>query len=437
MCKQDRFPRLVHGALLSLLLIATGCRGKVEEVVASDPAVVEQAAGLEVAAGDWPWWRGPSRSGIADGPAPPTVWSDGQHVLWQTEVPGRGHASPIVAGEAVYLATADEAKETMSLVACQRETGELLWQARLHEGPFMHTHGKNSQASATPACDGEQIYCVCMIKGGVWVTAVDTLGKIVWQQQAGPFTSRHGYGSSPTLYKSLVIVSGDSTAGGYLAALNRADGKLVWRKPRPSDSSFGTPVIAEVAGKTQLLMSGQDAITSYDPSNGETLWTCQGPAQTTANTIAWSGDRIVASGGYPENNVICLRADGAGDVTATHIQWQHEIKAYVPLPLILDGRVIVTQDSGIVTCYDLDTGDELWKQRMGGGFSASPVAVDDLVYLPNEAGEVFIFRAGDKYEEVARNRLTDGGFASPAIVQGRIYLRTDKHLYCIGESPAE
>lgn len=413
--------------VIAAIVICTGCRRSIEEISPDNLAAIKSAAPVTAAAGDWPWWRGPEMTGQAVGATPPTTWSDRSNVLWQTAVPGRGHASPCVFGDQVFIATADEADETQSLVCYNRSDGQMRWSTTVHRGGFMNMHGKNSQASATPACDGQRVLAVYMNGGGIWVDAVGLDGSILWQQEAGKFTSRHGYGSSPVLYRSLVIVAGDNTGGGFLAALDRETGKIVWRVPRRNEASFATPIVAETGGREQLLLSGQGLVVSYDPASGQELWRTTGSAKSTANTVAWNDEFVFATGGFPENHVLAIRADGSGEVV-----WQNKVKDYVPSPLLVGELLFVVTDDGIAYCFEAKTGKEVWKKRLGGDFSASPILAGDHVYVPNERGTVYVFKPTRQYELVAENTLSSGGFASPVVCGDTIFLRTAENLYCIG-----
>jgi outer membrane protein assembly factor BamB len=413
--------------IVSLGLAATGCGGKpVETIAARDAGAAESLPALEVSDDDWPWWRGPDGNNHARGSAPPTTWSETENVIWQAVVPGRGHASPCIWGDAVYLATADEEQETQSLLAYARDTGKLRWTCEVHRDGFMHAHQKNSQASPTPACDGERVFTAFLSQGGLWVTAVDRNGKVAWQTLAGPFSSQHGYGSSPVIYKSLVIVSGDNLGQGYLAAIHRESGQIAWRTGRDNGPNYGTPVLAHTGGRQQLLLSGQSKVRSYDPGNGKENWTSPGPAEITANTVAWNDELIYAGGGYPETAVMAIRADGS------EVVWQKDFKAYVPSPLAVGDRLFVVQDNGVARCMNAKTGEEIWTKRLGGDFTASPTLAGNLIFVPDEDGVMHVFKAADRYDPVATNRLGESAFASPVICGGRLYLRTGDRLYCIG-----
>lgn len=428
--------RWILACIAVMLLVACNEVPPVEEMLAAG----DRSDGLPpptAAQGDWPWWRGPTFDGKApEGPTPPLEWDETRHVLWKVPVPGRGHASPIVVGDLVVVATADEQDERQLLVAFDRQSGQTRWQTELHRGGLMPKHNKNSHASATPACDGKHLYTAMINDGALWVTATDLSGKIVWQKKAGNFVPRHGYGSSPVLYKSLVIVAGDNLGAGFLAALHRQTGETVWRVPRGGVASYATPIVAHVAGRPQLLLHGSHQTASYDPDTGKQLWRCDGPTEVCACTMAFDDELVYSSGGYPERHLLCIRADGSGDVTDSHLVWKVSTRSqvcYVPSPLLHEGRLYVVNDDGIAVCFDAKNGQVLWNQRLGGNFSASPTLFGDRIYVPNEQGKTFVYRTGDDFELLATNELSEGALASPTMVGGRIYLRTSGHLYCIGQ----
>jgi outer membrane protein assembly factor BamB len=390
---------------------------------------VNATAEIQVADEDWPWWRGFDQSNVAR-LAAPRKWSDSQNVIWKTEVPGRGHGTPIVQGQRVFLGTADEKTKTLSLLCFDRESGKQLWQSQLERTGLMHKSIKNSYASASAACDGHRVYYPWIAGDALWLAAVNLRGELLWKKEAAPFVSEHGYASSPCLYKSLVIVASDNLGPSFLTALDRKSGEIVWRVPRWTGGSYGTPVVATLAGRDQLLLSGQNSVVSYDPATGNVWWKCQGPGPSTIGTLAVRDDLAFATCGAPPMvaGVMAIRADDG------RVAWQADAMANVPSPLVVGDHLLVTEDRGTIVCFSAESGERIWKERLGGNFSASPVLAGDLVYLPNEAGRMFVFRVGAEFELVAEVDLDDGGFASPVIVGGRIYLRTNDHLYCIGDS---
>jgi outer membrane protein assembly factor BamB len=401
-----------------------------EEVSAK--ADYEKLPAIEVPPGDWPWWRGPGVDGKALEASIPTEWSTDVNVLWRADVPGEGHSSPVVWGDRIFLTTADMPQQLQQLLCFDRDTGNRLWSLTLHQGGFMNMHSKNSQASATAACDGERVFTAFINDGALWVSAVGFDGKLLWQNKAGDFRSEHGYGSSPTLYGSLVIVNGDNPGGGYLAALHRKTGEVIWRTARPKAGSYCTPIVATVAGKPQLLVSGHNMVASYNPEDGKQIWTCTGPANTTANTVGFDDLHVYASGGFPQKEIVCVRADGSGAVSSPHVRWRSSRGvSYEPSPLVHDGLVYFAS-SGVATCFDAATGEEVWKQRLGGEVTSSFVLAGDLLLIGNEKGMTTVLSAGRKTKILAKNNLDERIMATPAVTRDRLYLRTQSRLYCIG-----
>ena len=423
--------RLGNLLCIGLLFGVAGCGGSVGEIATTqNQQELKSAPAVKAAAGDWPWWRGPATNGHASGKTPPTHWSETKNVRWKSKVPGQGHATPSVWGNHVFVATADAQNETMSVFAFDRATGSELWNTPIHTAGFMHTHTTNSHASATPACDGEHVFVANMVDGGIWVTALNFAGEQQWQTKVGPFSSTHGFGSSPLIYKSWVIVAGDNRGGSFLAALKRDDGEIAWRKRRPNGASFCSPTMVTSGGRDQLLLSGHGRIHSYDPHTGELLWESEGPAKTTASTMVADGERVYAGGGYPQQKLMAIRADGSGEIA-----WEHPYKVYVPSPIVLGDSLLAIQDNGVARLFDAESGKQRWSKRLRGSFSASPIAAGGHVYLPNQAGTMFVFTAGKKFRQVAVNSLGDaGGMASPVICRGQLFIRTRSWLYCIEES---
>lgn len=403
-----------------------------------------EAVPLDPGPNDWPWWRGPTLNNhAAEGVDPPLRWSTEENVVWVSDVPGRGHGSPCIRGDRIFLPTAVDDDEMQLLLCYDRKTGEQLWQCELHRGEFMRMHRKNSQASATPMCDGRYVFIPMMNDEGIWLTAVDLEGNIAWQVEAGPYTSEHGYGGSPMPWKDWVLVAGDNEKTGFLAAVHRATGKIVYRITRPEEHNYGTPIAAEVAGRPQLVIPGPQKVFSYNPNNGELLWTCDGPTDRAANTPTIGRESVYVTAGYPKRKLMCIRADGNGDVTSTHVAWefQHRREAgYVPSLLLVAQRLYMANDEGLVFCFDAKTGDELWRHDFDTAFSASPVLADGRIYLLDEQGVTFVFEESDEFNLMAKNDLQDRGYATPVPLTadgpgtpGRLYLRTEHKLWCLGE----
>ena len=368
----------------------------------------------------------------------PLRWSPTEHVVWKAPVPGRGHATPCVFGDQIFIATADEERHIQFLLCYDRRTGQLLWQTEIHRDGFMRKHEKNSHASATPACDGEHVFLPLMNGDALWLTALDLQGNIKWQQEVGPFDHGNGYGSSPVLYESLVIVTSECKSESCLAAFECSTGNPAWRVERRKTDNFATPIVGQVAGRPQLLINGARSVSSYEPKTGKSLWHVRHSTEVAACTMAFEEDLVFASGRVPEKDLLCVRADGSGDVSDTHVEWRtNKLITYVPSPLVHEGRLYLVNDDGIARCLEAHTGEELWRQRLEGEFSASPLLAAGNIYATNEAGTTFVFGAGPEFELVARNDIGEECLASPVICGGRVFLRTSRHLYCLGntESP--
>jgi outer membrane protein assembly factor BamB len=392
------------------------------------------------AAPSWPAWRGPRGDARGAATGVPTEWSPTRNVVWRAPVPGRGHSSPVVCGEDVFVTTADQEALQQRVAAFDRRTGRPSWSTLLHEGGFMRSSARGSHASSTPACDGRRVYAAMANGGSLWLSAVGLEGRVAWQSKVGPFYSEHGYGSSVALHENLVIVSADNPSKGFLAAVDRDTGKTVWETPRTTTgykASYGSPIVGRVAGRTQLLVVGLGSVSGYDPEDGRLVWRAAGTADATVSSPAFSDQLVFASGGDPRNEVMAVRGDGQGDVSATHVAWRSRRGvAYVPSPVLVGSTLVVVTDEGIVNAFDAATGEVRWQARLEGDFLSSPVVADGHVFVTNDAGTTFVFDAGERFTLLARNDMGSGGKASPALDGGHILLRTDDALFCIGAAPA-
>ena len=391
-------------------------------------------------ANDWPGWRGPNRNGVASGAGRvPVSWSESENVAWKAAVPGRGHSSPTVVGKQVFLATADVKQQVQSVLAFNRSTGKQLWKTDLHQGGLpRRIHAKNTHGTCTVACDGERLFAAFYNNGAIHVSSLDLGGKQLWQKRIGDFAPRqyqYGYAASPTIYGETVIVAADYDGGGYLMALDRKTGEQVWRTDRPAKLSYSSPVVAHVAGRDQLLISGCDMVAAYNPKTGKELWSTAATTMATCGSMIWAGDLVFASGGYPKAETVCIRADGSAKIV-----WKNRQKCYEQSMLVHKGYLYAVTDRGIAYCWRASDGKEMWAERLGGKISASPVLVGDNIYQANESGMMFVFKANSQScEVVAKNQLGNEGFATASICGGQIFLRTahqqsgrrQETLYCI------
>lgn len=397
---------------------------------AADPITVGPA--------DWPWWRGPTRDGVA---APkqdvPLTWSDSKNVVWKTPIPGRGHGSPTVVGDQVFLATAETDRHTQSVLCLDRTTGKKLWQTDVHTGGLeKDKNQKSSLASSTIACDGHRLFVNFLNNGAVYTTALDREGKELWQVKVSDFVSHQGFGSSPTVVGPLVLVSADNKGGGAVVGLDRETGKTVWRVERPKLPNYTSPMLLTLDGKQQIILIGCDMVVGLDPLTGKTLWETKGATTECVTSTVTDGERIFTSGGYPRNHVAAVHV-GSGK-----IDWENTTRVYVPSMLFRDGYLYAVQDGGTATCWKSDTGKVMWSGRLGGTFYASPVRVGEHILATNERGRTYVFRASpDGLKIEAENQLGDEQMASPVVGGGRIYMRVattkggqrQEWVYCLGQ----
>ncbi len=423
---------------LILLSFAIAITSLSSTLTIADERLIANVASIDVSARDWPWWRGPTRDGVAaEGQKPPTRWSATESVLWKTPVPGRGHASPIVVGDQIFLPTADEAEQTQSVLCFDRNTGEQLWTTLVHEGGLSDKGNKrSSQASSTIACDGERLFVNFLNNDAVFTTALSREGDQLWQQKITDYVVHQGFGSSPLISGPLVIITADNKGGGAMTGLGRATGEPVWRHDRPDKPNYPSPILVSIDGHDRLIQTGCDLISCFNPLTGEKLWEAEGATTECVTSTVTDGKHVYTSGGYPKNHVSAVKIDGSGDVA-----WENSVRVYVPSMLINDGYLYATTDAGVAMCWKSDTGEEQWKARLGGTFDASPVLVGDTIYATNEAGTTFLFKASaDEFELLAENTIPGEVYATPVIAGSRIYMRIaemqdgkrQEMLYCLG-----
>jgi outer membrane protein assembly factor BamB len=440
----------------------------------------------------WPQFRGPAGAGVADGAAVPLRWSTTENVDWVVEVPGRGWSSPIVWGETVYVTsavspgafkapstgifgndyaaqlsrqglsdeevtrrviardielTSESGDIRYMLFALEAGTGRVRWEREAHRGaPPGGRHRKNTYASETPATDGERVYA--SFGGNVGIFCYTTGGELLWKHTwpAQPIYLDFGTASSPVVHDGRVYVLHDTEKQSFLAALDAATGREVWTVERTDQagrlgSGWATPFIWRNARRTEIVTIGRGFVISYDLA-GRELWRLKGMTQATPSPVAADGLLYVGSGSQGESNrpVFAIRPGASGDITlpadatdSTFVAWfQPRLSGYTPSPLVYRDRVYAVNDNGILQVVDAKSGREVYKARLGGignTFSSSPVAVDGRIYFLSEDGDTFVLRAGDAYDELAKNSLGEMSLASPAADATGFYIRTQTHLY--------
>ena len=401
---------------------------------------------------NWPNWRGPSGDGISLEKGIPVKWSPTENIAWRVAIPGKGHSSPVVWGNKVFLTTCLPEKEQRLLLCLDQRTGKKLWQKVVLNSPLETIHPLNSRASSTPATDGQHVFVTFMkaddrkipapnvgtqrliTPGKIIVAAYDLDGEQKWKINVGDFISAHGFNTCPVLFEDLVIINGDHDGDAYLVALERKTGRERWRIERENKTrSYATPIIREIGGRTQMILSGSLCVASYDPHNGKRHWIVDGPTEQFVASMVYNGEYVFVTAGYPERHILAIRPDGSGNVTGTHVAWRtNRGAAYVPSPIFAGPYLLVVADSGIASCFNAKTGKRHWMERLPGGHSPSTVSADGLVYFTSDRGVTTIVRPGKMFNVIARNELGEQISASPAISQGQIFLRTHQHLYCIG-----
>ncbi|MEM7473361.1 MAG: PQQ-binding-like beta-propeller repeat protein [Planctomycetota bacterium] len=422
--------------LCRLLCFLTGC------LLLPALAHAQQLSVDGIAKSDWPWWRGPARNGFAAEAQLPTKFGNSENVLWKSPVPGRGHSSPIVVGGKVYLATADEAKQLHAVLAYDMANGDRIWAKQISQGGFpKQNHPKNTEASTTIASDGKSLFVTFFHHETVTLTALDMDGGEKWTQVVSPFNPKlykYGYAPSPLIYGESVIVSAEYDGKSSITAFNRTTGKKLWNADRPANITFSSPVVANVAGRDQLLISGSGLVASYNPSNGTPFWSVKGTTSATCGSMVWDGNIVFASGGYPRPQTIAVLANGSNRVL-----WTNGQKCYEQSMIVVDGYLYGLVDHGVLYCWRGTDGKEMWRTRLAGPVSASPIYAGGHIYWANEAGTMYVFKPNpQRFELVAENRIGKEAFASPAVSGNKLLLRVaegkgsarKESLICIGNA---
>lgn len=397
-------------------------------------------------AANWPQWRGPHLNGVCDEKDLPVSWSPAENVVWKLPMPSRSGATPIIWGDRIFLNVADG--DDLFLWCASKTSGAVLWKKHLAAGNYKIN--KQNMSSPSPVTDGSAVWAMTGV--GV-LRAFDFEGKELWtrdiQKDYGKFGLNWGYASSPLLHGDSLYVQvlhGMKThEASYILRIDKQTGKTLWRAERPTDAvrespdSYTTPALLRYGGRTEIVITGGDYITGHDPATGKELWRGGGfnvekqPAYRIIASPVVFGEMIYAP--TRVRPLIAFRAGGRGDVTETHKAWSFNQGPDVPTPVTDGARLYIVNDRGILWCLDAKTGKEIWgSQRIKPAiYSSSPVLADGRVYITNEEGRTTVIRAGDKFEVLAENDMDDYTLSSPAISDGRIFLRTAAHLYCIGK----
>lgn len=403
---------------------------------------------------NWPGWRGPRGDGTSLEQNVPTAWNGatGENIAWKVEIPGEGHASPTIWKNHIFVVTCLPESKERALLALDRRTGKELWRQTVLTSPLESKHTLNSFASSTPATDGEHIYVAFLqvdghtipapnvgkprpiTPGEMVVAAYDFDGNRKWITRPGEFISAHGFCSCPVIFEDLVIVNGDHDGESYVVALNRDTGDTVWKTPRRHRTrSYATPIIRRINGEPLMVFSGSKCVVGLDPRTGKMLWNVEGPTEQYVASMVYDNEMFYMVAGFPTHHAMAIRPGGSGDVTESHVAWHKtNVKCYVPSPVVVDQFLIVADDRGTANCFDTASGERLWQGRMGSHFSASLVTAGGLVYFQADNGQTRVVKPGPDMEIVSENELGERSYASPAISNGQLFIRGEKHLFCIG-----
>lgn len=417
---------------------------------------------------DWPQWRGASGLGISSETGLVAEWTPTSNVLWRTPIEGRGHSSPIVSRGRVFLTTSLKGEHVpgrkapvhlgfdrkpgyvhpdsvdvdythaLKVIAIDAATGRVMWDRVAYDGLMADDrHRKNTYASSTMATDGTHVYAFFESAG---IYAYDFDGTLQWKKSLGNIIKAGlGPGSSPIVYEDLVILQCDQEMGdgSFLVALNRATGEEVWRVNRSSRRSWATPIVVQTAVRAELVAAAAEAVVAYDPSTGRELWRANGVQSHPIPSFVAGHGLVFATAGSSAKRALAIRLGGSGDLTdSPSVVWRHNKgTAYVPSPILYGRYLYLMTDTGIVTCLDALTGAVVYeggRVPVPATFTASPVAFDDQLLLTSEDGDTFVLRAGPTHEIVRTNSVGEPVYASPAIADGRIFIRGERHLFAIG-----
>ena len=409
---------------------------------------------------NWPQWRGPRGQGVSDEKNLPLEWSPTKNIKWKTPVPGRGHSSPIVWGNRLFLTTSIEGAEipgaaavkhvinnqvvklpdttgaershTLKLICVDVDTGKILWERTVHEGRMYDDRQKsNTYASSTPATDGSHVYAFFGSEG---VYCYDFEGKQIWKASLGGIAKMgYGEGTSPIIFENLLIIQADSELGqgSFITALDKTTGKQVWKTPRKNRASWSTPVLVRGAKRVELIASGAESVVSYDPLTGKELWQSEGLVSHAIPTPLIGDDTVFVYAGSHDKRGYAVR------LSDNKVLWRHDKgTAYVASGVLYDGSIYLITDGGIMSSLDAKTGQlkyEGGRLPVAATFFASPVAFDGKVLITSQDGDTFVIAAGPKHELLKTNSVGEPVYASPAISGGRIFIRGQQHLYCIGQ----
>ena len=396
---------------------------------------------------NWPQFRGPTHQGLSAEKNVPLHWSSTSNVLWKTPIPGESWSSPIVWGDRIFVTTATDNGESCRVLSLDRQSGQVLWSKEVLRQVPRHKQARNTYATSTPATDGERVYA-CFGDGSF--VALSFGGEVVWTNRVYTFYGEHGLGSSPILHRGLLIMARDGSNEGedkklgwqkpwdqsYVIALDAKTGKERWKGKRGlSRISHGAPNIWEHNGKTEIVSEAGDVVQGFDFQTGERLWTSEVIGEGKVPSVVIGDGLAFTSGGWGGKETIkAFRLGGKGDLKESNLLWeQKKGMPKVPSMIYVKPHLFALADGGVAACLKGDTGEFVWQERVGGNFSASPVAAAGRIYFLSDEGLTTVIESGPEFKVLAKNPLNEKCQASMAIAQGKLFIRTANSLYCVAE----
>jgi outer membrane protein assembly factor BamB len=382
-----------------------------------------------VFATDWPQFRGPGGQGVSDEANVPLTWSETKNVRWKTAIPGRGWSSPVIQGDRIWLTTATEEGRSLRAISVNVNTGAIEKNVEIFQlkSPKL-LNMKNSFASPTPVLEGDRVY----LHFGAYGTACITQsGEIVWKTKLEYDNGQHGPGGSPIIYDDLLIVSCDGLEAQFVVALEKATGKVRWKKTREGYQAYTTPLVVNSPSGDQVISPGAFQAIAYEPRTGKEIWRVK-YAEGFSNVPrpVYGHGLVFICTGFQEPSLLAVQPDGHGDVTKSKIVWKLDRAIpRTPSPLLVGNELYIVTDNGIATCIDAKTGEELWRARLGGNHSASPVYAGGRIYFLSEEGESVVIAPGRKLQHLATNQIDGPTLASMAVSHSSIFIRSQTHLY--------
>lgn len=383
---------------------------------------------------DWPQFRGPTGQGVSEEKGLPLTWSETKNVRWKVAIPGRGWSSPVVQGERIWLTTATEEGKSLRAIAVDLSTGAIVQNVEVFRLKSARlANSKNSFASPTPVVEGDRVY---LHFGAFGTACITQSGEIVWKTRLEYDNGQHGTGGSPVIYEDLLIVSCDGNDVQFVVALDKTTGKVRWKKTREGYQAYSTPLVVSLPGGDQVISPGAFRAIAYEPRTGKEIWQVKyGEGFSNVPRPVYGHGLVFICTGFQQASLLAIKPDGHGDITKSKIEWRLDRGVpFTPSPLLVGNELYMVSDNGIATCVDAKTGQELWRARLGGNHSASPIYADGKIYFLSEEGESVVIAPGRELKHLATNQLDGPTLASMAVSSGSLFIRSQTHLYRISNT---